>query len=242
MLLYWIIAAVAFVMALGSFIFLGLPIVYAQIFFAIALSMACKKKWFFVFLQVILCPIIVFLLDVKISPWFYLFIFFFLFLIFRNVYTEKVPFFISTNKSLFALVDVVQEKKDFVDLGCGTGSVLFFMANKFPHLSVIGVENSLILYCIAFFRRCFFKHKSRVKLIFGSIWDIDICENDCVYVYLSSAPMGKIWEKFCNQAGSDAILISNTFLIPNVPYDEEYHSHDKIGSRIYVWKNKRRAK
>lgn len=234
---YWIIAVTAFGIAWGAFIILGLPIVYGQVAIAIAIAIYLKKTKFFVFFEAALLPTVIALLSLGLSPWFYGFVFFSVFFTFSNVFTERVPLFISTDKSLLELKNIVQGKKNFIDLGCGTGRVLFFMVDQCPNLSVVGVENSLVPYLIAYVKRFFCKHRSRVTLIFGSMWRVNICSSDCVYVYLSPAPMKKIWEKFSNEAKCGAILISNTFLVPNVPYDEIYHPKDKIGSRIYIWKN-----
>lgn len=239
---YWIVAAIAFCMAWGAFIILGLPILYVQIIVVIAISFLLKKGKAFIFFESMLLPTVVFLLYLDFSPWIYPLIFSFIFLTFRNVFTEKVPLFLSTDKSLLTLLKIVERKNNFVDLGCGTGRALFFMVDRCPNLFVIGVENSLVPYVIAYIRRFFCKHKSRVTLIFGSMWDANIESIDCVYVYLSPAPMKKIWDKFYSEAKCGALLISNTFLVPNVPYDESYHPKDKIGSRIYIWKNEGRKK
>lgn len=234
---YWTIAVIAFGMAWGAFMVLGLPIVYGQVFFAVLIAFSLKKTKLFVFFQALLFPLIIVLLSIEVQPWIFAFLFILLFLTFSNVATEKVPLFISTDKSLLTLASIVKNKNNFIDLGCGTGRVLFFMADQCPDLLVVGIENSLIPYLTAYIKRLFCRHRSRITLIFGSIWSANISSSDCVYVYLSPAPMSKIWEKFHSEAKCNAILISNTFLVPNIPYDEMHHPKDKIGSRIYIWKN-----
>lgn len=176
--------------------------------------------------------VMLWLLAQGLSPWWYFCIFILLFAVSKNAIVERVPLFLSTSEVLSHLVEILPENCRFIDLGCGTGRVLFALAKARPDVQLCGVENAWLPF--AFARICQFFY-SNVHIRYGSIWQQDLRDFDVVYCYLSPAPMSKLWEKFLKEARPNAWLVSNTFVVPNCPPDFVFDAGDAIQSCLYIW-------
>lgn len=101
-----------------------------------------------------------------------------------------------------------------VDLGCGTGGVLFEMANRHPSAFFEGIELSLPLYLICVIRG-FLRRQKNIRFRLGNLLTTDISSADRIYVF--GTPQGiteQLKKKLKQEAKAGACLISYCFVFP----------------------------
>lgn len=199
---------------------------------AVLLSRFRRHPWWASLLHLVALPLLWGALMLDIAPEWYLALATLTFAISGNAWRERVPLFLSTKATLSQLQYIVPPQARLIDLGCGTGTVLFGLARLRPDLILTGVENSMIPFLIARIRACFVRN---VQVKFANLWQTSLQEADIVYCYLSPEPMPKVWQQFCQQAPAHGQLISNTFTIPGQPAQQSFPINDRIGSCLYVW-------
>lgn len=179
-----------------------------------------------------LCLVMLWLLAQQWSPWWYLALFLLLFALSKNAMIERVPLFLTTSEVLAHLSEILPENSRFIDLGCGTGRVLFALAKARADVQLCGVENAWLPFIFARVRQMFYPN---VRIVYGNIWQQNWHDFDVIYCYLSPAPMPKVWDQFIREAKPQAWLVSNTFSIPNCPPDDVIDAGDAIQSCLYIW-------
>lgn len=75
----------------------------------------------------------------------------------------------------------LQQGETFYDLGCGTGTVVFYAARHYP-VKAIGIELSLPLWIFCIVRR-FLIGRKNATFRFGSLFQQDFYQADVVYVF-----------------------------------------------------------
>ncbi|MCG5530659.1 class I SAM-dependent methyltransferase [Halorhodospira halochloris] len=107
---------------------------------------------------------------------------------------------------------------DIVDVGCGTGTLLFALAERFPTAQVTGYERSPLPYCIARLRLFAGKLRGKYQNV-TIIWDDfrrrSLVGSGAVFCYLDRRSMQQLGEQLAEQLASGALVISNAFAIPN---------------------------
>lgn len=149
-----------------------------------------------------------------------------------SAYT-RVPLFLSSQRVVEALAQRLPSAPGlrFIDLGCGLGGPLAGLARLRPDLLLYGVEAAPLNW---FLSRLRLDGRARVRL--GSLWDEDLSRYDIVYVYLSSAPMARLWEQARRQMRPGTLLISNSFAIPGIAPDEVLELDDLARSSLLLWR------
>jgi hypothetical protein len=126
----------------------------------------------------------------------------------------------------------------FADLGCGTARLLLSLARARPDVEFYGVELSFVPYLISKIRSFFVKN---LTIEIKSFWKLDFSKFDVIYTFLSPAPMEQLGKKSCVELKPDAILVSNTFRIPNSCLGSLKESsivvNDQLkGGTLYIYK------
>lgn len=173
-------------------------------------------------------------LFVNMPSWLYLVAFLLLFLVYSNVSTERVPLYLTNRTTWVALSHLLREEADvegaahgqkrrFVDLGSGVGGMLAYLSRAHPDWNFVGVENAPGLYV---FSRIRLWSRPNVKIEYKSLWDVDLSTFDVVYAFLSPAPMPRLLTWAARDLKPGAILISNSFWAPDIPYDGQVQVND----------------
>lgn len=146
---------------------------------------------------------------------------------------SRVPLFLSSQRVVEVLAQRLPARPGlrFIDLGCGWGGPLTGLARLRPDLQLYGIEAAPLNWLLSWLR---LHGRAHVRL--GNLWDEDLSRYDVVYVYLSPAPMAKLWEKACRQMRSGTLLISNSFAIPGVTPDAIIELDDLTQSRLLLWR------
>jgi SAM-dependent methyltransferase len=177
-------------------------------------------------------PLLLYFLSNDVNPLVFLGIFLFLSLVFSNVVKERVPLYLTNRKTREALAEIAERYKAnaFVDLGCGLGNNVSYMAKQDVEL-VDGVETAPIPYFIA-------KALSLVKggnIYPTDMWKLRVKKYDMVYAFLSPEPMEKLWDKLKDELEPSAIFISNSFEVPGIKPFETMNIKDGRKTKLFIY-------
>ncbi|MBE6452284.1 MAG: methyltransferase domain-containing protein [Alphaproteobacteria bacterium] len=130
------------------------------------------------------------------------------------------PFIISMGESKEVVVKVASDylaKSDhqlnIVDLGCGCGSLLLPLAKKFPKHQFIGIERDIVAYIMMKLRS--YKYDN-IRVIYGNFMECNWAKYDVFLCYVGNEIAPYISQKVKKEAKERAILISETFMIPEL--------------------------
>lgn len=79
------------------------------------------------------------------------------------------------------------------DLGCGSGSMLFALAKRYPHIKAIGYDISLLPLLMGWVRKLLFWHTYRnVHLRFGNLYNVNVTQADVIFIFLMERAYAKL--------------------------------------------------
>ncbi|MDR1008969.1 MAG: hypothetical protein LBL52_01810 [Rickettsiales bacterium] len=131
-------------------------------------------------------------------------------------------------------------KFTFLDLGCGSGRIVLFVAQRFPLARSIGIEHNPYI-------RLLFNIKRRIlglknaSAISADIFKADIgaVRPDAVYLYLSRAANAKITGKLKRELPSKTLIISNKFKLAGMRLVNTDKFVNFASGPLYIYSNER---
>ncbi|MGC9385544.1 MAG: hypothetical protein ACP5D0_01245 [Hydrogenovibrio sp.] len=172
-------------------------------------------------------------LHFDIHPLWALGAFFLLWLVFFNAVHERVPLYLTNATTRQALKRLIKRRKNvrFLDLGCGLGGNVVFMAQQVNVTVSDGVETAPIPYVLAKLYSL-----SRGGSVFAmDLWKTQLAHYDVVYAFLSPEPMAKLWQKVLAEMREDAVFVSNSFAVPDVEPSDVWRLSDRRQTTLYVY-------
>ena len=153
-----------------------------------------------------------------------------------GVSRTRVPLFLSGRATVQAVADLLPREGSFtfVDLGCGLGGVLGYLARARPAGRYHGIESAPVPFLLSRLRAAFALQSWRIS--WGDFRDLDLGRYDVVYAYLSPAAMAGLWEKARREMRSGSLLISNSFAVPGVPPGLTLATGARGNSRLLLWR------
>ncbi len=152
-----------------------------------------------------------------------------------NSLGERVPLYLSGQKTIAELAKLLQPlpaNLRFIDLGCGLAGSLYQLSRRYPQAHFVGVETAPLVFLLAWLR-CLLRPNCQIR--YRNLWQQPLGDFDVVYCFLSPAPMPRLWAKACQEMRPGARLVSNTFTIPGAPPDQSIELHDWRSSRLLIW-------
>ena len=217
------------------FLFLNLKydlhiIVHILSAFFIARYLKLSLPW--QILNLVLPMGIIFCLHNQIPNVFWI-IFLIIFLIYSPTYFTKVPFYPSNEEVYEAVLnELPNDKITFLDAGCGTASLLFYLAKRKKESSFSGIEINPLIFLYAKIRSIRYKN---VKIRYQDLWKIDLSKYSILYTFLAPPFMPRVYKKAKNEMKKGSIFISNSFPAP-IKATKEIELSDRKQSRVYVYK------
>lgn len=179
-------------------------------------------------------PVAIYLvLQTSTNPWLYLVFFIVIWLFFSNSTFNRVPLYLTNNKTRQALAQLASSigSVSFIDLGSGLGGNVTFMSKQQAVVSAKGVETAPLPYFI-----------SKINCLFNggvisaqSFWNISLTDYNLVYAFLSPDPMAKLWVKAIKDMDKNAVFVSNSFAIKNVVPSEIWELDDARKTHLYIY-------
>ncbi len=137
--------------------------------------------------------------------------FIFLLLVFWRTDTSRVPLYLTNRQSGKALLTLLPtEACRVVDLGCGDGGLLRYLARARPDCVFVGIEHAPLTWAWAWLRA---RGYGNLSIRRQSLWAHSLTGYKLVYAFLSPAPMDRLWAKAQEEMDPDARLVSNSFAV-----------------------------
>jgi hypothetical protein len=201
---------------------------------AAVLGVITGLPWWWLPINLLFVPVAHALLSWQIPSALYLAGFCIVFALNTAVWCDRVPLFLSSSKVTLLLSRLLPQHAgfQFLDIGCGTGSLLAGLAQLRPDGRYHGIETAPLSYVLSRLRT---RLRDAVHVTWGDFWNADLAHYDVVYAYLSPAPMTRLWNKARREMRPGSILVSNTFCVPGVAPDYVLPAGDRMRSTLFVW-------
>lgn len=140
----------------------------------------------------------------------------FIVLLYLPTFWTRVPYFPTKYTMYQVIADILPKDKDFsfIDLGCGGGALLSFLAADKPNGHFVGVDISPMAIVLSKLRAL--RHPN-ISIRFESFWKHSLADYDVVYAFLAPGPMPELWEKIKREMRRGSVFITNTFPVPEPP-------------------------
>lgn len=120
------------------------------------------------------------------------------------------------------------------ELGSGWGTLVFPLAKKYPHCSIIAYENSPIPFFISKIRHLFSRDKN-LKIERKNFFKVDLGNAAMIICYLYPGAMQKLKTKFEKELNKNTVVVSNTFSIPGWKAYKICEISDIYHSKIFMY-------
>lgn len=157
-------------------------------------------------------------------------------LLYLPTFWTRVPYY-PTSEKMYARIAAMlpdNERVRFIDLGCGFGSLLEYLARSKPSAHLEGIELSPLAYLVTKLR-FMVKHYPQVSISLGNFWSLSLEPYDIVYAFLSPTPMPYLWEKVRQEMRPGTLFVSNTFPVP-ASASEEIKVDESYQGTLYVYR------
>ncbi|MCL2831359.1 MAG: class I SAM-dependent methyltransferase [Betaproteobacteria bacterium] len=173
--------------------------------------------------------------QLEINPSWFLAAFIVSVLIFRGAARDQIPLYLSTRATAEAVASLMPEESSMrcVDLGAGFGSLLRPLAALRPKGDYVGIENAPLTWLIG---RLMTLGRRNISWRWGDLWSTPLSGFDLVYVFLSPAPMPELWEKALREMRPGALLVSNSFPVPELEPESIIELDDFRQGRLYCYR------
>ncbi len=175
-------------------------------------------------------------MSLAIDPWVYFICFLILLAVFWNAGSTRVPLYLTNHDTWRILTDLLPSNTPvrFIDLGSGLGGTLHALASCRPDCQFAGVETAPVPYAISRLRQSIWGLPN-TQINYGSIWKADLAKFDIVYCFLSTAPMGALFDKARTEMRAGTLFISNSFAVPDQEPDQIITVDDARSTRLLIW-------
>jgi hypothetical protein len=143
----------------------------------------------------------------------------------------------SSRKALAVLLQLIKETDTnggIVDLGSGWGTLCFAVAHAFPDREVWGYENSLVPYVYCFLINVLVRRKN-LRFVRQNVFSVPLHEAGLVLCYLYSGAMVRLKAKFESELRAGAVVVSNTFAVPQWKPQRVVELRDMYRTKIYLY-------
>jgi SAM-dependent methyltransferase len=179
-------------------------------------------------------PLAILALRLGLPSWVWLAGFAILLLIFWRTDRSRVPLYLTNSMTCEALAKLLPaEPIEVLDLGCGDGGLLCRLARTRPDCHFVGFEHAPLTWAWAWLR-C--RKLPNVRIRFGDFWSQPLGGYALVYAFLSPAPMRRLWTKAKAEMKADALLVSNSFSVPDIQPECNVEVADRRRTCLYVYR------
>jgi hypothetical protein len=179
-------------------------------------------------------PLAVLTLRLGLPAWIWLAGFVLLLLIFWRTDRSRVPLYLTNALASDALTRLLPPgPAAVIDLGCGDGGLLRRLARARPDCRFVGFEHAPLTWAWAWLS-C--RHLPNVDIRFGDFWSHPLGGYALVYAFLSPAPMQQLWIKARAEMQAEALLVSNSFVVPDVRHERTVEVADRRQTRFYLYR------
>ncbi|BAO28451.1 type 12 methyltransferase [Sulfuritalea hydrogenivorans sk43H] len=179
-------------------------------------------------------PLAVLALGLGLPSWVWLAGFAVLLLVFWRTDRSRVPLYLTNAVASEAVAGLIpDEPVSVVDLGCGDGGLLRRLARARPDCRFVGFEHAPLTWAWAWLG-C--RGLPNIEIRFGDFWSHPLGGYALVYAFLSPVPMQRLWLKARAEMKPDALLVSNSFTVPDIEPESTVEVADARQTRLYCYR------
>lgn len=223
-LYFMCLSVLAQIIALGVFLllqnFISNPVILIGALsvtaFGIARWLKLSLPW--QFFNLLLVPGIVVFTVFSLPQWLALILLAAFVLLYLPTFWTRVPYYPTSRKMYDHVLKLLpaQNQFSFLDLGCGFGGLLAYLAKARPEGSFTGFELSPLAFLICKLHITL-RRLGNVEIRLGNFWTKPLGSYDVVYAFLSPTPMPYLWDKIKQEGKKGGIFITNTFRVEASP-------------------------
>jgi len=186
-------------------------------------------RWWLV-IHLVFLPLVVAVGGLGIDPRWFLGAFVLLLLVFWRTDKSRVPLNLSNSITADAVLALLPAEPSHVaDLGCGDGRLLRRLARARSDCEFLGIEHAPLTWLWAWLAAL---GLANCRIRCGDFWRQPLGLFDVVYVFLSPAPMPRLWQKALGELRSGALLVSNSFAVPDAEPAQIVEIDDRRQTRL----------
>lgn len=155
----------------------------------------------------------------------------------RNAALERVPLYRSGRQVAERLEALLPPGARLLEAGCGDGRLAVALAGLRPDLRVLALENAVGSWLLARLRWLGGGKPGGLVIACRSFWTENWGNHDAIYVFLSPEPMPRVWSKFLAEGRAGSLLISNTFVVPDIEPDERLPLDGPLQKELLIWRH-----
>ena len=233
-LLAWLLVAAGSV-ALGRPPAPSLPLAAVQGILAAGIGILLKSERWWIAIHLLFSPALVLALRLDLPPSLYLAVLAGLTFVFWTTFRGEVPLVLSNRATAQAVLGLLPDTPGLrvIDLGAGTGGLLRQLAQARPEARFTGVEHAPLPYLVARFNA---RGLANLAVQRADLWRQPLAEQDVVYAFLSPAVMARLGDKARAELRPGALLISNSFPLPDGAPKWVVDVPDRRGTRLYCYR------
>lgn len=179
-------------------------------------------------------PLMVGAQDLDVAPTWYLAAFVVLVLFYWTSFRTQVPLYLSNRRTAAAVAELLPaQPARLLDIGAGTGSLLRPLAHTRPDCHFTGIELAPATWLVG---RLFAARQPNIDWQRGDLFTRSWQDYDVVYAFLSPVPMAAVWQKAVAELRPGALLISNSFEVPERAPDFVVDVDDRRRTRLYAYR------
>ena len=153
----------------------------------------------------------------------------------RNALTERVPLYRSAAEVAQRLAQYLPPDAHLLEAGSGDGRLAMQLAALRPDVRILALENAWGSCLLARLRWWRAGRPAGVVFACRSFWKEHWGDYDAVYAFLSPAPMPRVWRKFEAEGAPHSVLVSNTFVVPDVQPDSRIPLGGPLQKELLIW-------
>jgi hypothetical protein len=197
----------------------------------IALWQRAPRWWLLIHLT--FAPLAIVVQGLGIAPGWFLGAFILSLLVFWRTDRSRVPLYLSNRRTAAALTALLPPTAvRVIDLGCGAGGLLRQLAAARPDCDFVGIEHAPLPWLLARLRA---RGLANMTVQRGDFWQETLNNYGFVYAFLSPAPMPRLWHKACAEMAPGALLVSNSFAVPDIVPARIVEVVDRRATLLYLY-------
>lgn len=151
----------------------------------------------------------------------------------KSTYVPFIPSDIAGIDAMISRLNL-QGTEKVIDIGSGTGTIVFRLAERFRSMPITGIEIHPVLHVFALIKKYVFFRKQPITLLRFDAATLSLAQYDVVFLFMLSTFVDQVLvPKFEKELPRGAKVISYVFRMKSAHFIEEEILLDKNG-----WKNK----
>ena len=161
-------------------------------------------------------------------------------MMYAPTFWTRVPYFPTSRKMFDIIAEQLPSGKPFrfIDLGCGFGALLAYLARQRPLGAFDGVEISPLPFIVAKLR-FLLSRNDKIRITLKNFWPMPLGDYDVVYAFLAPGPMPYLWDKVKSEMKPGSLFITNSFRVEGEAA-KEIEVEDARQTTLFIHEMKRK--